>query len=67
MIVKRGERDNYWSSIGSYNVGLSTGFTPKGKVRPPVVTLSYTTFKKMTGIALKPGEVRKLKVVEIFS
>lgn len=64
MIVKRGEKIDYWGGLYYYNVGLSTGLTPKGKVRPPVVTMAYTTFKKMTGIALKPGEVKELKVIE---
>ena len=64
MIVRRGEIGSYWSGLWSYKVGLSTGLTPKGKVRRPIVTMSYTTFKKMTGIALKPGEVKELKVTE---
>lgn len=66
MIVKRGEGIKHWSrSLWSYDVGFSTGLTPKGKVRPPVVVMSYTTFKKMSGIALKPGEAKEVEMVEL--
>lgn len=61
MILARRGNGTYGHHNYTYSVYLSTGWTPTGKTRVPVAEVSLGSFKKMTGMNLKPGQIAKLQ------
>lgn len=64
MIVRRGKEElhSWYSSHGS--IFISSGRSPKGKLRPPIHTVYYQSWARLTGIKLKPGEIKEIIITE---